>query len=208
MAGPFSYLDIETIPDQSEGALERAREGVSIPANYKNEETIEKYKDEKAQEAWEKTALDGFKGHVCCIVRDQTRYILRSVKEEKDLLERFFTGMKECVLVGHNIIGFDIQFLTRRALVLGVELPYEYIWPRALKPWDKSVFDTMTALGGKDWVSLDNLAKALRIRGKSGNGGAVNFMWQQGLHDEISDYCADDVRVVREIHKRFLACGW
>lgn len=208
MTGPFSYLDIETIPDQSEGAFERAMEGISVPANYKNEETIEKYKQEKAQEAWEKTALDGFKGHVCCIVRDDKRYIMQDVDAEKDILEWFFSDMKECVLVGHNIIGFDIQFLTRRALVLGVKLPGEWIWPRALKPWDKSVFDTMTALGGKDWISLDNLAKALGIKGKSGNGGAVNFMWQNGMHDEIAEYCADDVRVVREIHQRFLKCGW
>jgi len=208
MAGMFAYFDIETIPDQSEGALEKARESTIVPANYKNEETIEKYKDEKAKEAWEKTALDGFKGHVCCIVMDSSRHVLRDIKDEKELISGFFSGMKECVLVGHNIIGFDIQFLTRRALALGVRLPAEYIWPRALKPWDKSVFDTMTALGGKDWLSLDALAKSMGIDGKKGNGGAVNFMWQQGMYDEIADYCADDVRLVREVHQRFLACGW
>lgn len=204
----FHYMDAETIPDQSQDALQKARDGITAPANYKNEETIEKYKDEKSQEVWEKTALDGFKGHVCCIVRNNQRYVIRDIKDERDMLATFFDECQEGTLVGHNIIGFDIPFLTKRALVLGVKLPLEYKWPRALKPWDKSVFDTMTVMGGKDWVSLDNLAKALGIEGKKGSGSAVNYMWQNGLQNEIADYCADDVRIVREIHQRFLECDW
>ncbi len=206
----YTYFDVETIPEQSEGALERARENVTVPANYTKAETIEKYKDDKAQEAWEKTALDGWKGHVVCIVANGKKWSLTDIESEKPMLEEFFAFLSGNTLVGHNIIGFDIPFLTKRALVLGVKLPLDYIWPRNLKPWDTRVFDTMLQMGnGKEFISLDNLAKNLGMKGKGNTTGAqVHYMWQNGLHDEIAEYCADDVRIVREVHERFLACGW
>lgn len=206
----YTYFDVETIPDQSEGALERAKESVKVPANYKNPDTIAAYIEENAQEAWEKTALDGWKGHVSCIVADGTEYKVDNISIEKSILNYFFRDLKESTLVGHNIIGFDIPFLTKRALVLGVKLPPEHIWPRSLKPWDNKVFDTMTQLGnGKEFISLDNLARNLGIKGKGNTTGKqVHYMWQNGLHDEIAEYCADDVRIVREIHERFLSVGW
>lgn len=206
----FTYFDVETIPDQSEGALERAKESVKVPANYKNPDTITAYIEESAQEAWERTALDGWKGHVACIVVNDRTYELIDIKDEKFLIQSFFSSLVESTLVGHNIIGFDIPFLTKRALVLGVKLPPEHIWPRNLKPWDNRVFDTMLQIGnGKEFISLDNLARNLGIKGKGNTTGKqVHYMWQNGLHDEIAEYCADDVRIVREIHERFLACNW
>lgn len=206
----FTYFDVETIPDQSEGALERAKESVKVPANYKNPDTIAAYIEENAQEAWEKTALDGWKGHVAHISVNGVPYIVRDIEEEKYVLSLFFKELQESTLVGHNIIGFDIPFLTKRALVLGVKLPPEHIWPRSLKPWDNKVFDTMLQIGnGKEFISLDNLARNLGIKGKGNTTGKqVHYMWQNGLHDEIAEYCADDVRIVREIHERFLSVGW
>lgn len=206
----FTYFDVETIPDQSEGALERAKESIKVPANYKNPDTIAAYIEENAQEAWEKTALDGWKGHVVCIVANGKKWSLTDIESEKPMLEEFFAFLSGNTLVGHNIIGFDIPFLTKRALVLGVKLPLDYIWPRNLKPWDTRVFDTMLQMGnGKEFISLDNLAKNLGMKGKGNTTGAqVHYMWQNGLHDEIAEYCADDVRIVREVHERFLACGW
>lgn len=206
----YTYFDVETLPEQAEGALERAKESVKVPANYKNPDTIAAYIEENAQEAWEKTALDGWKGHVACIVANETIFSIEDVRDEKSLLRTFFSSLQESTLVGHNIIGFDIPFLTKRALVLGVKLPPEHIWPRNLKPWDNRVFDTMLQLGnGKEFISLDNLARNLGIKGKGNTTGKqVHYMWQNGLHDEISEYCADDVRIVREIHERFLSVGW
>ncbi|AEY69721.1 putative DNA-PolB associated exonuclease [Brucella phage V_19] len=206
----YTYFDVETIPDQSEGALERAKESVKVPANYKNPDTIAAYIEENAQEAWERTALDGWKGHVACIVMNDMKWMVQETWREKEMLQDFFNRLNESTLVGHNIIGFDIPFLTKRALVLGVKLPPEHIWPRNLKPWDNRVFDTMLQLGnGKEFISLDNLARNLGTKGKGNTTGAqVHYMWQNGLHDEIAEYCANDVRIVREIHERFLACNW
>lgn len=206
-----TYFDVETIPDQSEGALERAKESVRVPANYKNPDTIAAYIEENAQEAWERTALDGWKGHLACIATSYGGpFSIRDVRDEKESLNWFFRDMLETTIVGHNIISFDIPFLTKRALVLGVKLPPEHIWPRNLKPWDNRVFDTMLQIGnGKEFISLDNLARNLGIKGKGNTTGKqVHYMWQNGLHDEIAEYCADDCRIVREIHERFLSVGW
>src|SRR5690606_38370247 len=104
------------------------------------------------------------KGHVAHISVNGVPYIVRDVNDEKEVLSLFFRELPESTLVGHNIISFDIPFLTKRALVLGVKLPPEHIWPRNLKPWGQRVFDTMTAFGnGKEFITLDNLARNLGI---------------------------------------------
>lgn len=201
----WTYFDIETLPDQRPGAREKATENIKVPSNYKNPDAIAKYIEENAEEAYLKTALDGWKGHVVCICTDKHRFDYQCF-DEATIIALFFDSLRaDHQLVGHNIIGFDIPFITRRALVLGVKLPPDYLWPRNLKPWDKRVFDTMQELGGG---SLNSLAEAFGIEGKSNHGGVVYQMWLDGLHDEIAEYCADDVRIVREIHERLMKAGW
>lgn len=202
----YTYFDLESIPDQSEGALERARESVNVPGNYTKEETIEKYKDDKAQEAWEKTALDGWKGHVACIVANDR--VFNSLNE-KELIEEFFSSLDGSTLVGHNIKKFDIPFIIKRALSLKIKIPELYKFPRNSSPWSSDVIDTMTLVGGTEFISLDNLAKSLGIKGKGNtNGSHVRFLYEQGLHDEIAEYCKNDVQIVKAIHERFIYCGW
>lgn len=206
----WTYFDIETLPDQRPGARERAASSVKVPGNYKNPDAIAKYIEENAEEAYLKTALDGWKGHVICICTQEDRFLAKKVEDEPKVIEKFFSSLRaDSQLVGHGIINFDIKFITRRALVLGVKLPSDYLWPRNLKPWDSRVFDTMQALGDSGYVSLQSLAESLGIEGKSNHGGAIYQMWQDGLFDEIADYCQNsDVRIVREIHQRLMKAGW
>lgn len=206
----YTYFDIETIPDQSENALEIALQGIKAPANYKDKEKIEEYKKEKAQDALDKTALDGFKGHVCCIGVNDEVYSVRDIKDERDALKWLFAMLDGHTLVGHNIIGFDIPFLTKRAFVLDVRLPVDFYWPRNPKPWDSNVFDTMMRFGnGKDYVSLDSLCRLASVEGKKDiDGSMVSGLWKSGLHDAIAEYCKDDVKRVRAVHERFLSIGW
>ena len=208
----YLYFDIETIPDQSEYALDRAKESVKVPANYKNPDTIAQYIEDNAVEQWKKTALDGFSGHVICIGTNFGTFVANDVAEEEKIIRDFYQLIAknpELSIVGHNIIGFDIPFLTKRSIVLGVKLPPEHIWPRNPKPWDNRVFDTMMQFGnGKEFIGLDKLAKSLGIKGKSVSGEEVIFHWQQGNIQAIRDYCVDDVRIVEEIHKKFLSVNW
>lgn len=209
----YTYFDVETIPDQSPDALERAMQSVKVPGNYKDPNTIEKYKQEKAQEALDKTALDGFKGHVACIswlhadgwVESAS---VRTLDDEALAIRDFFKSLKGHKLVGHNIVDFDLVFLTKRALVLGVPLPNDFAWPRNPKPWDNAIFDTMTQFG-KEWVSLDALCGYMGIDGKDDvDGSMVSGMWDMGLHDAIQRYCEADVMRVKQVHERFMSVGW
>lgn len=214
------YFDIETIPDQSDDALAKAREHVRPPGNLKKPESIDLWMTENAEaearKILDKTSFDPAYGHVCTIGWALNNGPVRvehaeDTGEEADILRAFFTAMPrhDVTLVGHNIVGFDIPFLIRRAIMLGVELPSEYALPRDPKPWGFSVFDTMHSWAGSgrgDMISMNRLCGILGIIGKEDfDGSMVAEAWAAGDHMTIARYCDDDVRRVRAIHQKFMA---
>lgn len=217
----FIYLDIETIPAQSEDVRAAIAETVKPPANMKKAETIAAWetndKRQAVADAIAKTALDGAFGHICCIgfaINDDEPETINlcaySRDAEASLLERFFIATESAVphtsyygcLVGHNIINFDIRFIWQRAFALGVRVPGWF--PLDPKPWDRDVFDTMLAFAGsRGTVSLDRLCKAIGIDGKGDvDGSMVGQMWAEGRYSEIAAYCKQDVERVRKVHSR------
>lgn len=40
------------------------------------------------------------------------------------------------------------------------------------------------------------------------HGSEVAQAWADGRHDEIAEYCREDVMRTREMHRRFIAAGW
>lgn len=115
----------------------------------------------------------------------------------------------ECdVLVGHNIINFDLPFILQRCLVNNI----------AVKPFVdlgefhvRGVYDTMRAwwLGGRNRVALDDIAWALGIESsKTGDveGSKVFDLYQAGRLAEIREYNLNDVRVTRKVYERMVAC--
>lgn len=210
----YLYVDIETLPDMSNDAIEKAKEGLSAPSNYKDQDKIDAYIDAKAQEAVSKTSFDGLSGHICTIswaINDQAPISVHvsELSQEADKLGEFFTSLpqyKSLTWVGHNIVEFDIPFLLKRSFVLNVKLPSISAYPRNPKPWDKKVFDTMNVFGR---VSLDKAERAIGLEGKSGlSGKDVYPNWCMGNHDLIEQYCRDDVRRTRNIHKRLIDIGY
>lgn len=218
----FVYFDLETIPSQDESYRAELARKVKAPATYKKQESIDKWlsenRDSAADEAMGKTSFDGGRGHICTIAwaKDDSAIHVQHAKtldEEKGVIEAFFNDLDRYhseTLVGHNITGFDIGFLRKRAVVLGIKLPPNACLPRDPKPWDKNVHDTMGMwAGGTGKVSMDNLCGILGIKGKEGfDGSMVADAWAKGDHDTIAEYCKDDVWRTREIHKRFIAVDW
>jgi DNA polymerase elongation subunit (family B) len=212
----FLYFDIETIPAQADETRDWLVASVKAPGNLKDPAKIEAALAEKRAEAVSKSSFDGLAGHVCTIAWEgpdgEGIAHASDVSQERGVLEAFFRAVPyqaRLTLVGHNVLGFDIPFLTRRALVLGVKLPQMACWPRNPRPWDKSVQDTMQMFGGQDMVSLDRACRALGIPGKDGfDGSQVAEAWANGEHERIMEYAADDVRRTRAVHERFLAVGW
>ena len=217
------YLDIETIPNQSDEFRAKAREGIKPPGNIKKPESIAQWMAENADsavsEAVAKTSFDPAHGHICCIgwaIEDgDAKYVdMIKLEDEKPMLENFFhiidinptVGMAR--FIGHNISGFDLRFLLCRAIVLGVRIPR--IIPRDIKPWSENIFDTMTAwAGARGTIGQDRLCGALGLPGKGDfDGSMVAEAWANGEHAKIAAYCRDDVETVRQIHRRFEAVGW
>lgn len=216
----YLYLDIETIPAQSEDVRAIIAAGVKPPAQMKKAETIAAWEAEQkaaaVDEAIAKTSFNAVFGQVCCIGFAVDSSPVTSISwpinasDEREALKGFFSvaddalKMRFPTLVGHYIAGFDIRFIWQRCMVLGIRVP---AWmPKDPKPWDGGVFDTMTAwAGAKDTISMDTLCQALGIEGKGDvDGSMVGKMFAEGKHKEIAAYCRDDVERTRAIHRKMM----
>src|SRR5258707_10529488 len=107
----------------------------------------------------------------------------------------------ECdLIVGHNIIGFDLPFIFQRCLVNNI----------TVKPFvDLSefrvagVYDTMRGwwLGGRNRVGLDDIAWALGVESSKtggGEGSKIFDFYQAGKIPEIRGYNLNHVRLTRK----------
>ena len=217
----YLYFDIETIPAQSEDAKALVAATVKPPAAMKKAETIAAWeKEQKAsavEEAISKTSFNAAFGQICCIGFAFDNSPPTSISwpintdDERLMISAFFDeagkiiGNRFPVIVGHFITGFDIRFIWQRCMVLGIRVP---AWlPKDPKPWDASVFDTMTAwAGARDTISMDNLCQALGLVGKGEiDGSMVGQMFADGKHKEIASYCRDDIYRTRAIHRKMMA---
>lgn len=215
------YLDIETIPAQSQEARDRIAATVKPPAAMKKAETIAAWEAEQkataVAEAIDKTSFNAAFGQICCIgfaFDDSPAASISwpiNVDNEQLMISAFFDeagkiiGNRFPTIVGHFITGFDIRFIWQRCMVLGIRVP---AWlPKDPKPWDGGVFDTMTAwAGARDTISMDNLCQALGIDGKGDvDGSMVGKMFAEGKHKEIAAYCRDDIDRTRAIHRKMMA---
>ena len=213
------FIDIETIPSQSQDVFKEFRDQVKAPGNIKKPESIEKWLEENgddaAKEAVAKTSFDPAFGHICTIswaFDDEAPEVAHAetVEQEAQIIRQLFLGLHpfhKLTFVGHNVGAFDLRFILCRSVVLGVEVPASF--PRDPKPWDKGVYDTMLAwAGARGTVSMDKLSKALGLEGKGDfDGSMVAEAWANGEHHRIAEYCADDVAKTREVWRKFKAVG-
>lgn len=168
--------------------------------------------------AWRKTALDGARGQILCIgAAVDDREPVAFFGDEDVLLASFYgwlgsayplnAGVLRPTLVGHNIVGFDLRFILHRSIINGIKPP---MWlPFDARPWDTDrVYDTMTQWAGHGGrISLDNLAAALSLPGKGEvDGSMVYDLWAAGRVDEVLEYCKEDVRITRAVHRRMTFC--
>lgn len=216
------YIDIETIPTQSQDVRAEIAALIKPPASMKKAETIAAWEaDDKlsaVMDAVGKTSFDPAFGHICTIAwavgEDPVQVThASSVDQEADVLRAFFSVIPTDTwakprFIGHYITGFDLRFILCRAVILGVHIPPTF--PRDPKPWGNDIFDTMTAWSGaKGSISMDKLARAFGLQGKGGfDGSMVAEAWANGDHETIINYCASDVETTRAIHQRFVAVNF
>jgi hypothetical protein len=226
------YFDIETIPAQDPAAIELIKADiekqkllVKAPSNYKDQEKIDAYikaevekLDAEFDATYRKTSFDGGLGEICCIGYAFDDAAPQSIygDTETEVLREFYAVLQENYnpssqqrpkFIGHNIVNFDLRFLFQRSVMLGVKPPM--MIPFAAKPWDESIFDTMTAWAGHgNRVSLDKLCKIFNIPlkgseiGEEIDGSKVWDFYQAGRIEDIAQYCEGDVERTRQAYKR------
>ncbi len=213
---PF-YFDVETIPCQLPGIREEFDAEIEAPGQYKKPDSIAEWlKENRAAEgekAWLKTSFDGALGHAIVIgyaVGDEAPHTYqREFHDEKTLLEDFFCAVTDAgpgvTFIGHNVIGFDLPFLWKRAMILGVKPPA--FFPRNPKPWSESVVDTMLLWDSQQRAggSMDRICRLMGIPGKGDVDGSMVWpMYQAGKLTEMAAYCKGDVERTRAMHKRMI----
>ena len=208
------YIDIETIPGTDPWIREYVAGKVTPPGNMKKPETIEKWMEENFEDEVEKKMADcSFSGATCHIVAicfafnedPVEKFYITGADKEADMLNSAMdkiAGSSFPTIIGHNVTNFDLRVIRQRCLVLGIKPPSTIPWKA--KPWDDNPFDTMMQWDAKNMISMDKLAKAFGVEGKGDTDGSqVWDMWKAGQYQEIADYCADDVEMVRRIYKKF-----
>ena len=207
------FLDIETIPTDLDWVIDDLRAKIKPPAQYKKPESIAEWMEANAEQALadaiHSTGLDGSYGRICCIGYAFDDEPVQTVGThlqmgEYTMLQDFaadLNGKKIDCVVGHNLASFDLPYIRKRAIIHGVKLNL----PFDSKPWGNEIFDTMLKWDAKKFISADKLARVLGIEGKGDvDGSMVWDMYQRGEYQSVADYCADDVRMVRDIYKRMI----
>jgi DNA polymerase elongation subunit (family B) len=136
--------------------------------------------------------------------------------DESDLLKKFFTFLKQlknqipgAKLTGHNIKRFDIPFIFKRGMILGLDIP-EMINVFDKKPWEIPFIDTADIWSNGAWqesfTSLDILTAVMGIPSpKSDIDGSqvTHVYWQEKDLERIVEYCERDVVATAQLMIKF-----
>lgn len=222
------YIDIETIPSQLDWIKDDIASKIKAPAQYKKQESIEKWLIEnggaEAEKQWLKTSFDGSLGEIVCVSYaiddDMPKTFYRGLGDsEFDVLKDLFGSLADDLYVdreeyeilqkaqwvGHNVLDFDIRFLWQRCVINNVDTKGIPI-PLDARHGSDYVFDTLKAWkgwGAKTGGSMNQLCKLFGIEDKGDmDGSKVWPAMQNGEHEKVARYCEEDVIRTREIYKK------
>ncbi|HEV2864833.1 MAG TPA: hypothetical protein VGX48_27820 [Pyrinomonadaceae bacterium] len=147
---------------------------------------------------------------VCRGVLGRERESMRFHLDEARTLRGFWNQLrgfdeKRDLIIGHNIYDFDLLFLYKRSVIHRVQPSVRLSFARYRS---RPIFDTM-----KEWelwawrpgIKLEELAEVLQLgmtKIEGMDGGSVYDRFCEGCHQEIADYCMQDVEMAREIYYR------
>jgi len=204
------FFDIETTANPD--ALQLMPDP-KAPANLKDPEKIAAAIEEKKRELVEMAALDPDYGRLLSIgfsTGDEVAVMLNEAVfpghdyaiPEEDMLKRFWMVLQSCggACVGYNILSFDLPYLMRRSMALGVKLPFV---PMLAKFRTDPVTDLMAILynwGGDRYKPLKTVAL---LYGLENGAGGIDGSQVAGLDAEtLVRYQVSDVRLVMQLYQR------
>lgn len=206
-------IDIETIPNS--GMIDRLPEVEVKTGNLKDPEKIaEKIAEAKAEQIG-KMALSPLWGRVCawCGMEDEQTVWKECIREDSDdeetrILVTLFRAMTGKRIVTYNGNGFDLPFLYRRAVILGIDVR-EFGLPTLsdlCKRFSNSLHvDLMNVWAGfGNYEKLDNIAHVLLDDAKQ----EIDFrafpelIQSEEGRRKLLDYCAQDVALTLRLWNR------
>jgi DNA polymerase elongation subunit (family B) len=205
------FFDIETTLNP--GVIDLMPEPAA-PANLKDPEKIAAAIEEKKREMIEKAALDADYGRILSIGYSTGEWVqvmlnddvypdaVANTYSEKEMLETFWRLFKECggACVGYNILGFDLPYLMRRSMALGVKLPFI---PNLAKYRTEPITDLMMIIynwGSDKYKSLKQVAKLYGIENAAPD---VDGSMVAGLDaDQLIAYQISDVKMVMALYEK------
>lgn len=193
------YFDIETLP-AGQDRHPRLKEF------HKNKAKKSKRYKKSLSDLINSTNFDGAFGRIFCIayaINDEPVKAL--VGSEKQILKKFWEIVKNVDLfIGHNVLDFDLRFITQRSIILKIKPSREISFRRYS---NNPIYDTMhewTRWSYGSNCSMDYLAHAMDLPTSKDemDGSQVFEFFQKGKLDEIVKYCKKDVELNRKIYKR------
>ena len=207
-------FDIETIPNTS--MLDRLPKPKAATGNLKDPAKIAEKEAAARAEQIEKMALSPLYGRICCWVgADDTDKVYSDIltaetdAEETRVIESAFNLLAGSRIVTYNGTAFDLPFIYRRAVLLGID-PRRFGMPplaalTARYSDARQHIDVMLAwCGYGQFEKLDNIAAALLEDHKI----VIDFhdfpkMIQTAEgRKTLAEYCVQDVLLTQRIYNR------
>jgi predicted PolB exonuclease-like 3'-5' exonuclease len=216
----IAAFDIETIPNLSMCSL---LPDVEPNKTLKDPEKVAADILAKKKAQIDKMGLDPLFGRVFCFAfaNDEHKggYVLSELDDdhEREMVQRIMKviGQDGMRLVTFNGVSFDLPFVYKRAIVLGVN-PANFGAP-PLSAWTKRYasenhFDLMKLWcqwESGSYIGLDTLAKVLLGGGKVEIDFAdfPELLKSEPGRETIYQYCLQDTRLTYQLYKRMLAGG-
>lgn len=207
-------LDIETLPLRASLEAAYNPQDFSPPSNYGAEAAAKWHVKNEA--TWraklgKDASINPRLGRVLCVGTNNNIYYAKDEANESAILKAFWYEAEAAdgCIVGWNS-AWDLRFLLIRSMILGVT---PLVAGSTIREWFKRYqyaphFDCKAALLNWDIMQkgegLDEWAKALGVQGKTTgvDGGDVAWMYDEGQHQLIQDYCAQDVATTGDIFTR------
>lgn len=125
--------------------------------------------------------------------------------DEKEMIKKFWGIAKDAHLfIGHNVMDFDLKFIYKRSIILGVRPSKDLSFARYR---NNPIFDTMHEW--EKWsgrgAGLHKLSLALGLASPKEDGidgSQVYDYFLAGKGGEIIEYCKRDVEATRKVYNR------
>lgn len=213
------FIDIETVPCAPSYSAMPPKQQELFDKKFKT-----KIKEGQDKETLfnENAALYADFGKIVCIAMSsvyeldgelQFKNKTWHLDNERELIVEFFGALRQLfakyprnLIGGHNIKEFDIPFIARRALALGVKnIPKQLIFTNK-KPWELThIFDTLEywKMGSYSTsISLNLLCFLLNVESpKTEMDGSqvAKAYWKEKNLEKIAKYCMQDVEATARV---------